>query len=98
VLAKHDENYLPPEAAPALEKAGQPGEPGAFAGQKGAPGCIPPFGGYGHLMVHDGLVGSLRDYAGFDSGRVARARSRLLLSPPRRLPASAHGVAPQRRS
>ena len=31
VLAKHDENYMPPEAAEALKKAGQPvGAPGQF--------------------------------------------------------------------
>jgi cytochrome c-type biogenesis protein CcmE len=31
VLAKHDENYMPPEAAEALKKAGQPiGEPTEF--------------------------------------------------------------------
>ena len=35
VLAKHDENYMPPEAAEALEKAGHPMDKGAFAGQKG---------------------------------------------------------------
>ena len=35
VLAKHDENYLPPEAADALAKAGHPIDKGAFAGQKG---------------------------------------------------------------
>jgi len=34
VLAKHDENYMPPEAAEALEKAGHPMDKGAFAGQK----------------------------------------------------------------
>ena len=27
VLAKHDENYMPPEAAEALKKAGHPGKP-----------------------------------------------------------------------
>jgi len=36
VLAKHDENYMPPEAAEALRKAGHPMDKGAFAGQKGA--------------------------------------------------------------
>ena len=36
VLAKHDENYMPPEAADALKKAGHPMDKGAFAGQKGA--------------------------------------------------------------
>jgi cytochrome c-type biogenesis protein CcmE len=36
VLAKHDENYMPPEAAEALKKAGHPMDKGAFAGQKGA--------------------------------------------------------------
>ena len=35
VLAKHDENYMPPEAAHALEKAGHPMDKGNFAGQKG---------------------------------------------------------------
>jgi len=35
VLAKHDENYMPPEAAEALKKAGHPIDKGAFAGQKG---------------------------------------------------------------
>jgi cytochrome c-type biogenesis protein CcmE len=37
VLAKHDENYMPPEAAEALRKAGHPIDKGAFAGQKGKP-------------------------------------------------------------
>ena len=35
VLAKHDENYMPPEAAEALERAGHPIDKGRFAGQKG---------------------------------------------------------------
>jgi cytochrome c-type biogenesis protein CcmE len=35
VLAKHDENYMPPEAAAALKKAGHPIDKSAFAGQKG---------------------------------------------------------------
>lgn len=35
VLAKHDENYMPPEAADALKKAGHPMDKGNFAGQKG---------------------------------------------------------------
>jgi cytochrome c-type biogenesis protein CcmE len=35
VLAKHDENYMPPEAAEALKKAGHPIDKSAFAGQKG---------------------------------------------------------------
>ena len=35
VLAKHDENYMPPEAAHALKKAGHEIDKGAFAGQKG---------------------------------------------------------------
>jgi cytochrome c-type biogenesis protein CcmE len=35
VLAKHDENYMPPQAAEALKKAGHPIDKGAFAGQKG---------------------------------------------------------------
>ncbi len=34
VLAKHDENYMPPEAAHALEKAGVHMDKAAFAGQK----------------------------------------------------------------
>ena len=34
VLAKHDENYMPPEAAEALKKAGHPVEKTAFAGQR----------------------------------------------------------------
>jgi cytochrome c-type biogenesis protein CcmE len=33
VLAKHDENYMPPEAADALKKAGHPIDKAAFAGQ-----------------------------------------------------------------
>ncbi|HEX3099217.1 MAG TPA: cytochrome c maturation protein CcmE [Usitatibacter sp.] len=37
VLAKHDENYMPPEAAEALRKAGHPIDKTAFAGQKGTP-------------------------------------------------------------
>jgi cytochrome c-type biogenesis protein CcmE len=37
VLAKHDENYMPPEAAEALRKAGHPIDKNAFAGQKGRP-------------------------------------------------------------
>jgi len=37
VLAKHDENYMPPEAAEALKKAGHPIDKAAFAGQKGKP-------------------------------------------------------------
>ncbi len=36
VLAKHDENYMPPEAAEALKKAGHPIDKSAFAGQKAA--------------------------------------------------------------
>jgi cytochrome c-type biogenesis protein CcmE len=35
VLAKHDENYMPPEAAEALRKAGHPMDKAAFAGPKG---------------------------------------------------------------
>ena len=35
VLAKHDENYMPPEAADALKKAGHNIDKSAFAGQKG---------------------------------------------------------------
>ncbi|HEX4857771.1 MAG TPA: cytochrome c maturation protein CcmE [Usitatibacteraceae bacterium] len=34
VLAKHDENYMPPEAAEALQKAGKPIKGEIFAGQK----------------------------------------------------------------
>ena len=34
-LAKHDENYMPPEAADALKKAGAPLDKSSFAGQKG---------------------------------------------------------------
>jgi cytochrome c-type biogenesis protein CcmE len=34
VLAKHDENYMPPEAAEALNSAGHPIEGKVFAGQK----------------------------------------------------------------
>lgn len=34
VLAKHDENYMPPEAADALRKAGHPIEGKMFAGQQ----------------------------------------------------------------
>ncbi len=34
VLAKHDENYMPPQAADALKKAGHTIDKGAFAGQK----------------------------------------------------------------
>jgi cytochrome c-type biogenesis protein CcmE len=34
VLAKHDENYMPPEAAEALKKAGHPIQGQVFAGQK----------------------------------------------------------------
>ncbi len=33
VLAKHDENYMPPEAAEALKRAGHPIDKTAFAGQ-----------------------------------------------------------------
>jgi cytochrome c-type biogenesis protein CcmE len=35
VLAKHDENYMPPEAAEALKKAGHPMDKSNFSGQKG---------------------------------------------------------------
>jgi cytochrome c-type biogenesis protein CcmE len=35
VLAKLDENYMPPEAAEALKKAGHPMDKGSVAGQKG---------------------------------------------------------------
>ena len=34
VLAKHDENYMPPQAADALKQAGHPIEGKMFAGQK----------------------------------------------------------------
>jgi len=34
VLAKHDENYMPPEAAAALEKAGHPGKPTGYGSTK----------------------------------------------------------------
>ncbi len=34
VLAKHDENYMPPEAAEALRRAGKPIEGKLFAGEK----------------------------------------------------------------
>jgi cytochrome c-type biogenesis protein CcmE len=34
VLAKHDENYMPPEAAEALKRAGHPIDKAAFAGQE----------------------------------------------------------------
>jgi cytochrome c-type biogenesis protein CcmE len=34
VLAKHDENYMPPEAASALQQAGRPIEGKMFAGEK----------------------------------------------------------------
>jgi cytochrome c-type biogenesis protein CcmE len=34
VLAKHDENYMPPEAAEALRQAGKPIDGAMFAGQK----------------------------------------------------------------
>jgi cytochrome c-type biogenesis protein CcmE len=37
VLAKHDENYMPPEAAEALKKAGHPLDKASFSGQKGKP-------------------------------------------------------------
>jgi cytochrome c-type biogenesis protein CcmE len=30
VLAKHDENYMPPEAAAALEQAGHPGKASGY--------------------------------------------------------------------
>ena len=36
VLAKHDENYMPPEAAHALKEAGHTIDKAAFAGQKAA--------------------------------------------------------------
>ena len=35
VLAKHDENYMPPEAAEALKRAGHPMDKASSAGQKG---------------------------------------------------------------
>jgi cytochrome c-type biogenesis protein CcmE len=34
VLAKHDENYMPPEAAEVLKKAGSPIDKASFKGQK----------------------------------------------------------------
>jgi len=37
VLAKHDENYMPPEAADALRKAGHPIDKTAFSGQGRTP-------------------------------------------------------------
>jgi len=37
VLAKHDENYMPPEAAEALKRAGHPIDKSAFAGQGRTP-------------------------------------------------------------
>ncbi len=37
VLAKHDENYMPPEAAEALKQAGHPMAKEKFAGQGGKP-------------------------------------------------------------
>ncbi len=37
VLAKHDENYMPPEAAEALKQAGHPMAKEHFAGQGGRP-------------------------------------------------------------
>jgi len=43
-------------------------------------GCIQPFWGYDYIMVKYNLVESLKDYAGFDSGRVSRAYS-ILVSP-----------------
>jgi cytochrome c-type biogenesis protein CcmE len=36
VLAKHDENYMPPEAAHAIEQAGKTMDKGAVAGPKGS--------------------------------------------------------------
>ena len=41
VLAKHDENYMPPEAADALRKAGHPIEGKMFAGQQGVITQVP---------------------------------------------------------
>ena len=35
VLAKHDENYMPPEAAEALKRAGHPLDKSSFEGQQG---------------------------------------------------------------
>jgi len=37
ILAKHDENYMPPEAAEALKRAGHPMDKGHFKGQKETP-------------------------------------------------------------
>ena len=41
VLAKHDENYMPPEAAEALKQAGKPIDGKMFAGQKAVPTQAP---------------------------------------------------------
>jgi hypothetical protein len=43
-------------------------------------GCLQPYFHYDYIMVKYDLVESLRDYAGFDSGRVSRAYS-ILTSP-----------------
>ena len=41
VLAKHDENYMPPEAAEALKNAGKSIDGSMFAGQKAVPTQAP---------------------------------------------------------
>ena len=41
VLAKHDENYMPPEAAEALKNAGKPIDGAMFAGQKAVTTQVP---------------------------------------------------------
>ena len=41
VLAKHDENYMPPEAAEALKRAGKPIDGAMFAGQKSVTTQVP---------------------------------------------------------
>jgi cytochrome c-type biogenesis protein CcmE len=41
VLAKHDENYMPPEAAEALKRAGKPIDGAMFAGQKAVTTQVP---------------------------------------------------------
>ena len=41
VLAKHDENYMPPEAAEALKRAGHPIEGKMFAGEKSVVTQVP---------------------------------------------------------
>ena len=41
VLAKHDENYMPPEAAEALKRAGKPIDGAMFSGQKSVTTQVP---------------------------------------------------------